>query len=67
MCTTTEWREFNKERGRRSVRDKVSNLILTELFLKKVREVHNIMDPLVRVLKIVDYDKSQPYLLFMRL
>ena len=31
MCTTTEWREFNKERSR-SVRDKVSNLILTDWF-----------------------------------
>ena len=32
MCTTIEWREFNKEMGRRSVRDKVSNLILTDRF-----------------------------------
>ena len=31
MCTTTDWREFNKERSR-SVRDKVSNLILTDQF-----------------------------------
>ena len=58
MCTTTEWREFNKERSRRSVRDKVSNLILTDRFWKKAREVQNIMDPLVRVLKIVDQDKK---------
>jgi len=58
MCTTTEWREFNKERSRRSVRDKVANLILTDRFWKKAREVQNIMDPLVRVLKIVDQDKK---------
>ena len=32
MCTTTEWRKFNKERSRRNVRDKVSNLILTDRF-----------------------------------
>ena len=38
MCTTTEWREFNKEKGR-SVRDKVSNLILTDRFWKKAREI----------------------------
>ena len=57
MCTTTEWREFNKERSK-SVRDKVSNLILTDWFWKKAREVQNIMDPLVRVLKIVDQDKK---------
>ena len=58
MCTTTEWREFNKERSRSSVRDKVANLILTDRFWKKAREVQNIMDPLVRVLKIVDQDKK---------
>jgi len=58
MCTTTEWREFNNERSRRSVQDKVSNLILTDRFWKKLREVQNIMDPLVRVLKIVDQDKK---------
>ena len=57
MCTTTEWREFNKERSR-SVRDKVSNLILTDRFWKNAREVQNIMDPLVRILKIVDQDKK---------
>ncbi|RVW36895.1 hypothetical protein CK203_103150 [Vitis vinifera] len=32
MCTTNEWREFNKDRSRKSVRDKVSNLILTDQF-----------------------------------
>ena len=58
MCTTTEWREFNKERSRRSVRDKVSNLILTDRFWKKAREVQTIVDTLVRVLKIVDQDKK---------
>ena len=58
MCTTTEWHEFNKERSRRSMRDKVSNLILIDRFWKKAREVQNIMDPLVRVLKIVDQDKK---------
>jgi len=58
MCTTTEWREFNKKRGRRRVRDKVSNLILTDRFWKKAREDQNIMDPFVRDLKIVDQDKK---------
>ena len=42
MCTTTEWREFNKERSRRSMRDKVSNLILTDRFWKKAREVQTL-------------------------
>ena len=57
MYTTTEWREFNKERIRKSVRE-VSNFILTDRFWKKAREVQNIMNPLVRVLKIVDQDKK---------
>ena len=58
MCTTNEWREFNKDRSRKSVRDKVSNLILTDRFWKKAREVQTIMEPLVKVLKLVDQDKK---------
>ena len=53
MCTTTECREFNKEMSR-NVRDMVANFILTDWFWKKAREVQNIMDPLIRVLKIMD-------------
>ena len=43
------------------MRDKVSNLILTDRFWRKARErsiFQNIMDPLVRVLKIMDQDKK---------
>jgi len=40
------------------VNDKVSNLILTDRFWKKAREVQNIFNPLVRVLKIVDQNKK---------
>lgn len=29
MCITNEWREFNKDMSKRSLRDKVSNLIIT--------------------------------------
>ncbi|RVW25997.1 hypothetical protein CK203_116828 [Vitis vinifera] len=58
MCTTNEWREFNKDRSRKSVRDKVSNLILTDRFWKKAGEVQTIMEPLVKVLKLVDQDKK---------
>ena len=58
MCTTNEWREFNKDRSRKSVRDKVSNLILTNRFWKKIKEVQIIMKPLVKVLKLVDQDKK---------
>ena len=32
MCTTNEWHEVNKDRSRRSLRDKVSNLILIDRF-----------------------------------
>ncbi|RVW42750.1 hypothetical protein CK203_109867 [Vitis vinifera] len=48
MCTTNEWREFNKDRSKKSLRDKVSNLILTDRFWKKVVEVQTIMEPLVK-------------------
>ena len=30
MCTINEWCEFNKDRNKKSLRDKVSNLILTD-------------------------------------
>ena len=58
MWTTNEWREFNKDRSRKSLRDKVSNLILTNRFWKKAKEVQIIMEPLVKVLKLVDQDKN---------
>ena len=58
MCTKNEWREFNKDRSRKILRDKVSNLILTDRFWKKAGEVQTIMEPLVKVLKLVDQDKN---------
>ena len=58
MYTTNEWREFNKDHSRKSLRDKVSNLILTDRFWKKAKEVQIIMEPLVKVLKLVDQDKK---------
>ena len=58
MCTINEWREFNRERKRRSVRDKVSDLILIDQFWKKVREIQTIMEPLVKVLNLFDQDKK---------
>ena len=54
MCTTNEWHEFKKDRSRTSLRDKVSNLILTDQFWKKAEEVQTIMEPLVKVVKLVD-------------
>ena len=35
MCTTNEWREFNKYWSIKSLRDKVSNLISTDRFLEE--------------------------------
>ena len=58
MCTTNEWHEFNKDRSRKNLRDKVSSLILTDRFWKKAKEVQIIMEPLVKVLKLVDQDKK---------
>nr|CAN59935.1 hypothetical protein VITISV_001877 [Vitis vinifera] len=46
------------EKSRKSLRDKVSNFILTDRFWKKAREVQTIMKPLVKVLKLVDQDKN---------
>ena len=57
MCTTNEWLEFNKDRSR-SLRDKVSNLILTNRFWKKAKEVQIIMEPLMKVLKLADQHKK---------
>ena len=58
MSTTNEWCEFNRDRSRKSLRDKVSNLILTDRFWKKAKEVQIIMEPLVKVLKLVYQDKK---------
>ena len=57
-CITNEWREFNKDRSRKSLRDKVSNFILTDQFWKKAEEVQTIMEPLIKVLKLVYQDKK---------
>ena len=66
MCTTNELCEFNKDRSRKSLRDKVSNLILIDRFWKKVGEVQTIIEPFVKVLKLVDQDKSSHYQSFMK-
>ena len=64
MCTTNEWREFNKDRSRQSLRTKVSNLILIDRFWKKAKEVQIIMEPLVKVLKLVYQDKKPTLSIF---
>ena len=57
-CITNEWHEFNKDMSRKSLRDKISNFILTDQFWKKVGDVQTMMEPLVKVLKLVDQDKK---------
>ena len=58
MYTTNEWHEFNRDKSKKSLRDKVSHLILTDRFWKKVGEVQTITEPHVKVLKSVDQDKK---------
>ena len=60
-CITNEWHEFNKDMSRKILRDKVSNLILTDQFWNKIGEVQTIMEPLVKVLKLVNQDKKNPH------
>ena len=59
MCIINEWHEFNKDRSKKSLKDKVFSLILTNQFWIKTREVQNIMKPLIKVLKLVDQDKNK--------
>ena len=47
-----------KIRAKKSLRDKVSNLILTDRFWKKTGEVQTIMELLIKILKLVDQDKK---------
>ena len=58
MCSRNECHEFNKDRSKRSLRDKVSNLILTYRFQKRAGKVQTIMEPLIKELKLVDQDKK---------
>ena len=58
MCTSSQWSDFNREKNRRSIASKVSDIILTDRFWKKATYVQSIMEPLVKVLKIVDQDKK---------
>ena len=41
MCTTNKWREFNKDKSKKSLRDKVSNLILTNRFWEKAGDYYS--------------------------
>ncbi|KAL7096883.1 hypothetical protein ACP275_10G108600 [Erythranthe tilingii] len=56
MCTTPEWEVFNNTTKRRSEAENVSSIILNNKFWS--REVCSLMEPLVKVLKLVDQDKK---------
>ncbi|CDP17463.1 unnamed protein product [Coffea canephora] len=58
MCTSDEWAEFNNTTKRKAEAIKVAELILSEKFWKKVRNVCAIMEPLVKVLKTIDQDNK---------
>nr|XP_027093590.1 uncharacterized protein LOC113713992 [Coffea arabica] len=58
MCTSDEWAEFNNITKRKTEAIKVAELILSEKFWKKVRNVCAIMEPLVKVLKTIDQDNK---------
>ena len=66
MCADDQWREFNRERSRRNTADKVSDLILTTRFWKKAAELQAVMEPLVKVLKLVTKIRSLHFALFMK-
>lgn len=59
MCTTTEWETFNNTTSkRRKEAANVSTIIMNAKFWKSAREITLVMEPLVKVLKLVDQDKK---------
>ena len=58
MCTSSEWGEFNDERSRNNTPADMFDLILTYQFWRTAILIQSIMEPLVRVLKIVDQYKK---------
>ncbi|XP_051149227.1 uncharacterized protein LOC127263948 [Andrographis paniculata] len=61
MCTSREWVEYNNTLRRRHEAGDISDMILNERFWKRVRRVCGVMEPLVKVLKVVDQDKKKTY------
>ena len=58
LCTCDKWNAYNNNKKRRKEALEVSEIILTERFWNKAREVCAVMEPLVRILKVVDQDKK---------
>ncbi|XP_051130227.1 uncharacterized protein LOC127250842 [Andrographis paniculata] len=67
MCISREWVKYNNTSRRRHEAGDISYLILNERFWKRIRRVCGVMEPLVKVLKVVDQDKKNlHYLSFIR-
>ncbi|XP_027090325.1 uncharacterized protein [Coffea arabica] len=58
MCTSNEWHKYTSSSKRREEATEVSDLILSERFWKRVQQVCAVMEPLVKVLKVINQDKK---------
>ncbi|XP_073309172.1 uncharacterized protein [Primulina huaijiensis] len=58
LCTSAEWEEINNTSRRRKIAEKTVNIIMDARFWKRARDVCAAMEPLVKVLKLVDQDKK---------
>ncbi|XP_073063748.1 uncharacterized protein [Primulina eburnea] len=58
LCTSAEWEEINNTSRRRKIAEKIVNIIMDARFWKRARDVCATMEPLVKVLKLVDQDKK---------
>ncbi|XP_075493557.1 uncharacterized protein LOC142531344 [Primulina tabacum] len=58
MCNSTEWEEINNTSRRRKEAEKIIGIIMETRFWKRARDICTAMEPLVKVLKLVDQDKK---------
>ncbi|XP_073038171.1 uncharacterized protein [Primulina eburnea] len=58
LYTSAEWEEINNTSRRRKIAQKTVNIIMDARFWKRARDVCAAMEPLVKVLKLVDQDKK---------
>ncbi|XP_075492382.1 uncharacterized protein LOC142530433 [Primulina tabacum] len=58
LCTSVEWREYNNTSKRRKDVEKITAIILDTKFWKAARDICTAMEPLVKVLKLVDQDNK---------
>ncbi|XP_073034578.1 uncharacterized protein [Primulina eburnea] len=58
LCTSIEWQEYNNTSKRRKDAEKITAIILDAKFWKSARGICAAMEPLVKVLKLVDQDNK---------